>query len=181
MHLFEAFARLLARVAPAGLLAVILDDVQWLDEASAALLHFLARAALGGRVLLACAARAGELGDNGATLRVVRALDRERRLVQHRLEPLGPAETAALVQAITPPSTGGGLCRPARGTRFRARDRARSCSRRPTADESLDRLLDERLERLGEGAAICCRGRLRLAGRSIRRCWRWCAGRRPPS
>mgnify|MGYP001561070765 CR=1 FL=1 len=43
-RLFEAVHELLAEMTqgPAPLL-VMLDDVQWLDEASAALLHYLAR------------------------------------------------------------------------------------------------------------------------------------------
>ncbi|HVV16435.1 MAG TPA: AAA family ATPase [Polyangia bacterium] len=152
-QLYEAVARLLAEAAPGGPLAVVLDDIQWLDEASAALLHFLARAPLGGRTLLACAARAGELGDNSATLRVVRALDRERRLVQHRLEPLGPAETAALVAAINPTADGAEAFASSEGNPLYALEIARAAAAgAPTANESLNGLLDERLERLGEGA-----------------------------
>ncbi|HSS37696.1 MAG TPA: AAA family ATPase, partial [Polyangia bacterium] len=152
-RLYEAVAQLLTRVAPTGLLAIVLDDIQWLDEASAALLHFLARAPVGGRILIACAARAGELGDNSATLRVVRALDRERRLVQHRLEPLGPAETAALVRAINPAVDGAEAFASSEGNPLYALEIARAAAAgAPTENESLDRLLDERLERLGEGA-----------------------------
>src|SRR5262249_15441461 len=102
-RLFEGVADMLAqRGQQAGPVAVVLDDLQWLAEAAAALLDDVARAPLGGRVVLAAAARAGELGDNAPALRAVRALERERRLVQHRLAPLGPAETAVLVRAIHP-------------------------------------------------------------------------------
>ena len=38
-------------------ITVILDDIQWLDEGSAALFHFIARR--GGTIRLACAARPG--------------------------------------------------------------------------------------------------------------------------
>ena len=45
--LFDAVARLVARMAEEGTpVAVLLDDIQWFDEASAALLHFVARALL---------------------------------------------------------------------------------------------------------------------------------------
>ncbi|HVY38071.1 MAG TPA: AAA family ATPase, partial [Polyangia bacterium] len=152
-RLFEAVARLLTHAAAGGPAAVVLDDIQWLDEASAALLHFLARTPRDGRILIACAARAGELGDNSATLRVVRALDRERRLVQHRLEPLGPAETAALVRAINPAIDGAEAFASSEGNPLYALEIARAAAAgAPTASESLDGLLDERLERLGEGA-----------------------------
>src|SRR5205823_1786804 len=52
-RLFDAVAHLLRGLTrdgrPAGL---ILDDVQWFDEASAGLLHFVARAIEGSRVLI---------------------------------------------------------------------------------------------------------------------------------
>ena len=51
--------------ASAGPLAIVIDDVQWLDEASASLLHFVTRGTFGGRLVIACGARAG----NSATTR----------------------------------------------------------------------------------------------------------------
>ena len=178
-RLYEAVAQLLTRVAPTGLLAIVLDDIQWLDEASAALLHFLARAPLDGRILIACAARAGELGDNGATLRVVRALDRERRLVQHRLEPLGPAETAALVRAINPAADGAEAFASSEGNPLYAlesRVPRRPASRRKTSRWTA--CWTSGSSGSAKVPAIRCHGPPRLAGRSIRRCWRLCAGRR---
>jgi DNA-binding SARP family transcriptional activator len=153
-HLFDAFARLLSTWSDrVGLLVLVLDDVQWLDEASAALVHFIARAALNGRVLIACAARAGELGDNAATLRVVRALDRERRLVQHHLEPLGPAETAALVRAIHPALDAQEAFASSEGNPLFALEIARAAaSGAERRDDSLEGLLDERIARLDEPA-----------------------------
>ncbi|HET8643893.1 MAG TPA: AAA family ATPase, partial [Vicinamibacteria bacterium] len=86
-RLFDAVVALLRRLAQAAPpLAVIIDDLHWLDEASLALLHYAARALEGSAVLLAGAARAGELFDNPAALRLTRALAREGR---HRELPLG--------------------------------------------------------------------------------------------
>jgi DNA-binding SARP family transcriptional activator len=152
-RLYDAAARLLAHLAArSGPLGVILDDVQWLDEASAALLHFVARGAVGGRILVACAARAGELGDNAAALRVVRALDRERWLVQHRLEPLGPAETAALVRAVSPDLDAAQTFASSEGNPLYALEIARAAAAGTGhRDESLEHLLDDRLERLADG------------------------------
>ena len=42
-RLFGAVAQLVARMAERAPLAIVLDDLQWLDEASAALLHHVAR------------------------------------------------------------------------------------------------------------------------------------------
>jgi len=162
-QLFDAFVHVLgAWSAAAGVLALILDDVQWLDEASAALLHFVGRAAPGGRVLTACAARAGELGDNASALRVVRALQRERRLEQHTLAPLGAAETAALVRAVHPDVDASEAFASSEGNPLFALELARSARAIATGDllpgeatglvgGTLDELLDERIARLEEG------------------------------
>ena len=153
-RLHDALAALLVAWSnQAGPLAVILDDVQWLDEASASLLHFVARGASGSRLVIACAARAGELGDNPAALRVVRALDRERHLVQHVLGPLGAAETAAVVRAIDPAADVDAAFASSEGNPLFAIEIARAAAAGAArGDESLHRLLDDRLERLGDAA-----------------------------
>jgi hypothetical protein len=75
VRLFDAVVRHLARLAAeVGPVAVLLDDLQWLDEASLALLHFVVRALDRRRVLLVSAARPAELEDNRAAARVVREL-----------------------------------------------------------------------------------------------------------
>ena len=152
-RLHDAVAGLLARWAErAGPLALLIDDVQWLDEASASLLHFVARGG-GANLVIACGARAGELGDNPAALRVVRALDRDRRLVQHTLAPLGPAETAAIARAINPAADADAVFASSEGNPLFAIEIARAAAAgAETGEDSLDRLLDERLERLGEAA-----------------------------
>ena len=91
-RLFDAVAALL-RDRQATLL---LDDVQWIDEASAALAHYLARTA---GVRLVLAAREGELWDNTAALRLRRALRREGGLEEVRLGPLAAAGTAELMRS----------------------------------------------------------------------------------
>src|SRR5262249_52551941 len=98
-RLFDAVAQLLGRIGHA---ALVLDDLHWFDEASAALLHYIVRALGDSRVLSACGARPGELADNPAALRLVRALSREGQLRQHTLAPLDAGETAALVSLLDP-------------------------------------------------------------------------------
>lgn len=55
-RLFEAVAQLLDGVA-----VIEIDDLQWIDEASAALLHYVARSTA---AKIVCAARVGEIDDN---------------------------------------------------------------------------------------------------------------------
>ena len=79
-----------------------LDDIQWFDETSAGLLHFIARALAGSRVLIACAARTPDLSDNAAVLGVLRALRRDQRLREMPLDRLDAAAIHELVGDIDP-------------------------------------------------------------------------------
>lgn len=63
-RLFEVLAERIT-----GLVAI--DDIQWIDEASAALLHYVVRK---GRARVVLAARVGEIDDNPHALRLVGAL-----------------------------------------------------------------------------------------------------------
>lgn len=103
VQLFEAIVDLLREIASERPTAIMLDDIQWIDEASSSLLHYVARhmdAADG--LLIACAARAGEIDDNSTASRVLRSLDRDRRLRTIELAALNAAETAELVRQVDP-------------------------------------------------------------------------------
>jgi hypothetical protein len=102
-RLFDAIAALLRHLAAARPLALALDDIQWLDEGSSSLLHYIARTAgPDSGLLLACAARSGELGDNAPAAGILRSLRREGRVQDVHLRPLSRDETAELVRAIDP-------------------------------------------------------------------------------
>ena len=102
-RLFEGVLNLIKHVASAQPLAITLDDLQWTDEASASLLHYVARTFEGpAGLLIACAARSGELDDNEAAAGVLRSLARERPPHEIELTPLRAEETAELVRAVAP-------------------------------------------------------------------------------
>ncbi|HEY3054693.1 MAG TPA: BTAD domain-containing putative transcriptional regulator [Thermoanaerobaculia bacterium] len=67
-----------------------IDDLQWIDEASAALLHYVARKT---KLRIVCAARVGEIDDNPYASRLV------RDVVKMNIGPLSTEETRALVAA----------------------------------------------------------------------------------
>jgi hypothetical protein len=148
VRLFDAVVRHLAGLAEEGLVAVLLDDLQWFDEASAALLHFVVRALDRRRVRLIAAARPVELEDNRVALRVVRDLRRDERLHEHSLGPLDGREIAALVQA----EDGDATCAECEGTPLFALElaRARRSGQHLGAVLSLASLLDDRLGRLDD-------------------------------
>ncbi|HZE91285.1 MAG TPA: AAA family ATPase [Rhizobacter sp.] len=102
-RLFAACAALVKSLAQTSALVVILDDLQWLDEGSAALLHYVARSIEPtARVRLAGAARQGEIDDNPWAKRVVQSLEKEQRLLRHALGPLDGHEVAQLLARMAP-------------------------------------------------------------------------------
>lgn len=140
-------------------LLVLLDDIQWLDEASAALLHFVARALEHLPILLACAARGGELSDNPGVLRLVRTLERERRLCQVVLPPLEASAITALVAAVAPEKNASALVvmdaiiESCAGNPLYALEMARAhATGEKGVSQSLRALIGERLDRLNEKA-----------------------------
>lgn len=104
-RLFDAVVQLLVQCAARAPLLLLLDDLQWIDEASSALLHYAIRLLRPLPVLFAFAARAQELTDNSAISLLVQALRREQRLQSLELQPLNREQTADLIcstHAIAP-------------------------------------------------------------------------------
>ena len=101
--LYEAVGDLLRRAAAERPAAILLDDIQWIDEASSSLLHFVVRSvAASAGLLVVCAARDGEIDDNAAAAAVFRSLARDGRLQTLVSNRLDQAETAELVRRIDP-------------------------------------------------------------------------------
>jgi len=98
MRLWEALTRLvlaLGRIAPHVL---ILDDLQWADEATLEVLPYLARRLAEGRVLLILSYRDEEARARGAVWDALRALDRVEYGERLRLPRLTARETGELVR-----------------------------------------------------------------------------------
>jgi DNA-binding SARP family transcriptional activator len=151
---FDAVVRLLVHLSRTdGLVVVELDDLQWFDEASAALLHYTARAVSGTQVLIACAARPGELSDNPAALRLVRALDRDARSEPLELGPLTAESSAALARALVPGVDVERIVRDGAGNPLFVLELTRALDRGDgSALETLGGLISERLERLDDAS-----------------------------
>jgi DNA-binding SARP family transcriptional activator len=150
-RLLEGVVEVLARLRAERPLAVVLDDIQWLDEVSTSLLHYAARSPACQRVLFVCAARAGELGDNGPCLRAVRALVRERRLVERALGPLDQGATGEIVNAIGANLDAARVFDETEGNPLFTVEAARALSRGGGAlSETLEQLIGDRLALLDE-------------------------------
>ena len=107
-RLLDSVVGLLRQVVSARPAAVILDDLQWVDEGSSSLLHYVARHIDSG-LLIVCAARAGEIEDNTAASRVLRSLARDGRLKEIELAALSATETAQLVREVDPSLDAAGI------------------------------------------------------------------------
>jgi DNA-binding SARP family transcriptional activator len=149
-RLFAAVLELVGeRAANAPPVVLALEDVHWLDAASAELLHYITRSSRHRPLLFVLTARAGELADNETVQRTLRGL-RELGLVEELpLEPLGQEEMRELVRAVAPGVDAERVVAESGGNPLFALEVARSLPGRDGAlPASLVELIRARVERL---------------------------------
>ena len=149
-RLFGAVVELLAERAHAAPPVVVsLEDVQWLDAASAELVHYVARMSRHRSLLVALTARAGELSDNETAQRALRGLRDMDLLEEVALGPLDREETRELVRTISPDVDADRVFAESAGHPLFALEVARSLPERPDLlPGSLTALIRRRVERL---------------------------------
>jgi hypothetical protein len=96
-RLFEAAAR--ALLAASRPLVLVLDDLQWCDPETLALVHYVSRYRESAPLYILASARSDELADNEPARRLLLALQQEARLVEVELGPLAAFDVAALLRA----------------------------------------------------------------------------------
>src|SRR5207247_6089522 len=101
-RLFEAVARLLDALAQRAPLVLLMDDLQWVDEASLDLLRYLGHSGKehGSRVLLLGTMRSEGLELNPRLSAQLASLERDLPVTQVPLQPLSQTETLQLVEAL---------------------------------------------------------------------------------
>ena len=151
-QLFDAVVRLLSQLSPNGLpTLVILDDIQWLDEASTALFHYATRLLGNSSVLFACTARERELADNIPACKLVQALRREQRVKAIALSLLNREQTVQLARAINPDIDGNQVFVDSGGNPLLALEVASAIAHHNTAcSHNLEALIQDRLRQLNE-------------------------------
>ncbi|MEO8120890.1 MAG: AAA family ATPase, partial [Rhodoferax sp.] len=102
-RLFHALVQLFDALAQGRQLIVMIDDIQWADDASLQFLHFFGRQIASRPVLLACAYRDEELGNNERLVSVLESLRREPHTRHMALARLGPSDTEALLERLNDP------------------------------------------------------------------------------
>jgi DNA-binding SARP family transcriptional activator len=154
-RLFGAVVELVAaRAHSAPPVLLVFDDVQWCDEASTMLLHYVARMNRHRAVLIALAARAGEFLDNVPLCRALRALRRDSPLVEIPLATLSREETAELIEASGLAVDADRVFAESGGNPLYALEVARALPhRRDALPPTLKEVVRERLERLPAEAA----------------------------
>jgi DNA-binding SARP family transcriptional activator/tetratricopeptide (TPR) repeat protein len=146
-RLFAAVSELLFSFPSPGL-TVIFDDLQWLDESSAALLHFVLRQSSGRQVLFAFGARGAELSQNAPIASMLKGLAREHLVDQVLLQPLESGDVAALVRSVSPRADADAIVRESGGNPLFAIELARSGGGADSPPETVEQVIDERLTRL---------------------------------
>ncbi|HEX2166767.1 MAG TPA: AAA family ATPase, partial [Longimicrobiales bacterium] len=153
-RLFDAIAELLEHCSMVSRrLAIVLDDIQWLDDASAALLHFVARRSTAG-VIIACACRYVEIEDGNAASRLVRTLRSEDILREMVLTALDAEATTALVHAVAPDIDPDRVFAGSEGNPLFAIEMARTGMIDGRLPGTLSDLIDDRLRRLDPQAQL---------------------------
>ena len=151
--LFDAVLQVLSHLAKSGPVAVLVDDVHWIEESSAALLHYAIRKLAGTAVLFALTGRVGELEDNAPAQNLIAALAQARRLQRIALGPLSEEDGRALVAAAAPGVDSGRIVAQAQGNPFFLLELARSQDAGALSPDVLERILETRLSRLSRGAS----------------------------
>jgi DNA-binding SARP family transcriptional activator/DNA polymerase III delta prime subunit len=149
-RLFGAVVELIAaRTHSAPPVLLVLDDLQWCDDASAELLHYAARMHRHRPVLVALAARDGELLDNEPMLRVLRSLRRDGVLDEIDVAALTAEETAALISDSAPGTDPQRVFAESAGNPLFALEVARSLPHRQhNVPATLRQLVRDRVDRL---------------------------------
>ncbi len=151
----KLFAAVAARILPGAMPALlVLEDVHWIDEASASLLHHIVRAGRNHPLTIVLTAREGELPDNPAVSGVLRSLRHEGIAEELRLAPLAEEDLRALIGGDECGADCARIVALCGGNPLYAIELARNQAEAPGGVPlSLRELVRGRVERLPSGAA----------------------------
>ncbi len=148
-QVFDGFRRLLAGLSQDGPVLIALDDLQWMEPSSCALLSYLIRHLGDGRVHFCLAARAGEVDDNEAVQTLISGLGND--VLRIALTGLTANEASDLARQISPAANVQDITVKAQGNPFYLMELARAYRREP-AETTLQEALANRIERLSQPA-----------------------------
>jgi tetratricopeptide (TPR) repeat protein len=153
-RLHDAVTNTLAALASGTTVTLLIDDLHWLDESSASLLHYVARHMEAQPLAVLAASRVAELDANLSVQRMVEALRRDDQLCVVPLGPLDASTIAELTDPIAPGADAAVIAEASNGNPLYAMEMARGLTRGDDALSSrLDALIGDRLSRLSDGAS----------------------------
>ena len=162
----RVFESVFAAITAGGPTVLVVDDLQWLDSSSAALLHYLVRGSMASHPAMALVAATRPGAEAAPRIEALERLFSDRgELVVRELDPLTEAESVALVRAAAPGLTDDAAMRIWKrvgGSPYWLLALARA------PDEEPALLLRSRLDRISPDAATAL-GVLAVAGRPIQR------------
>ncbi len=150
--LFDAVVNALSHLAKSGPVAVLVDDLHWIEASSAALLHYAMRQLAGTAVVFALAGRTGELEDNASAQNLIAALAQSRRLARIALGPLVDADARALVGGVAAVADPDRIVAQAQGNPLILLELASSQDAAGESSGLLEHILETRISRLSQGA-----------------------------
>lgn len=148
-QVFDGFRRILIDLSQRGPVLIALDDAQWMEPSSCALLSYLIRHLGAGQVHFCLAARAGEIDDNQAVQTLLSGLGNDVQRIA--LTGLSEIEASALVQGMRTSVNVQDVVRNARGNPFYLMELSRADDH-GSATTSLLNALSDRIERLSPTA-----------------------------
>lgn len=150
-HLYDAVVDILTQWTHQAPLLLLLDDIQGLDEASAALLSYVIRVMGYAPVGFACSARPQELEANRAANQVVKVLRRDCNLQVLSLAALEPEATVALARSVDAHLDAGQVYTNSGGNPLFVLEIARAISDGNRAySDTLEALIQDRLHQLDD-------------------------------
>lgn len=148
-RLFGAVVDLVAACATSEAPALLLfDDIHWCDDATAELLHYVARMSLQTPVAVVLGARDGELIDNESAMRVLRSFRRDGLIDEHLLLPLTQREVGELVEQLRGTADAAEVFNLSGGNALMARELAQASGTGESVPGSLRELIGDRIDRL---------------------------------
>lgn len=148
-QVFDCFLQFLTELSRDGPVLIALDDLQWMEPSSCALLSYLMRHLDNRQAHFCLAARAGEIDDNDEVQALVSGLGNDVQRIA--LTGLSTTEASELAHQFGPATNVKDIVVKAQGNPFYLMELSRADRRGPT-DASLHEALANRIERLSQPA-----------------------------
>jgi diguanylate cyclase (GGDEF)-like protein len=157
--LFEAFSQFLSALSGSTGVIVVIEDIQWADLASLALLQFLARTVDGGRIGIVLTYRpldeSFERGKNKIALREIISIEKEGRFQHVSLSPLSQEDSVKMIKDLLgerkpAEESIGELCRITEGNPFFIKGMVEFLKKSDKVPQTLDSLPPTLHEAIGQ-------------------------------